>query len=72
MRPTRCELPPLLGVTLQPLRPSGLGTAVPDAAFVAPKMRALAHAFRWSMASAAVAEAAAEEEEAVGAEGARS
>ena len=26
VRPTRCELPPLLGVTLQPLRPSGLGT----------------------------------------------
>ena len=26
MRPTRCELPPLLGVALQPLRPSGLGT----------------------------------------------
>ena len=26
VRPTRCELPPLLGVALQPLRPSGLGT----------------------------------------------
>ena len=25
-RPTRCELPPLLGVTPQPLRPSRLGT----------------------------------------------
>ena len=24
MRPTRCELPPLLGVALQPLRPSRL------------------------------------------------